>query len=313
MRIGIDVMGGDYAPEATVLGAILALKELTTDDKLVLIGDERRIQSILELEHVASSRFDIVHTEVIIEMGDHPAKAWALKTNSSISIGYKLLKNGEIDGLASAGNTGAMLIGLRYTVKVIEGIIRPAIASSIPTVEDKPAILLDVGINPDCRPDVLFQYAILGSLYAEHVWNTENPRVGLLNIGFEETKGNLVSKSAYELMKGTKEFNFIGNVEGNDFFSNEKADVIVCDGFVGNVVLKEAEAFYTMVRKRKIKDEFFERFNFENYGGTPVLGVNSNVVIGHGISNDIAIKNMILFTKSIINAKLTDRIKEAFK
>jgi len=313
MRIGIDVMGGDYAPEATVLGAILALKELTPDDKLVLIGDEKRIQSILEREHVASSRFDIVHTEVFIEMGAHPAKAWALKTNSSISIGYKLLKNGEIDGLASAGNTGAMLIGLRYTVKVIEGIIRPAIASSIPTVEGKPSILLDVGINPDCRPDVLFQYAILGSLYAEHVWNTENPRVGLLNIGLEETKGNLVSKSAYELMKGTKEFNFIGNVEGNDFFSNEKADVIVCDGFVGNVVLKEAEAFYTMVKKRKIKDEFFERFNFENYGGTPVLGVNSNVVIGHGISNDIAIKNMILYTKSVINAKLTDRIKEAFK
>jgi len=313
MRIGIDVMGGDYAPEATVLGAILALKELTPDDKLVLIGDERRIQSILEREHVASSGFDIVHTEVFIKMGDHPAKAWALKTNSSISIGYKLLKNGEIDGLASAGNTGAMLIGLRYTVKVIEGIIRPAIASLIPTVEGKPVILLDVGINPDCRPDVLFQYAILGSLYAEHVWNTENPKVGLLNIGLEETKGNLVSKSAYELMKGTKEFNFIGNVEGNDFFSNEKADVIVCDGFVGNVVLKEAEAFYTMVRKRKIKDEFFERFNFENYGGTPVLGVNSNIVIGHGISNDIAIKSMILYTKSVINAKLTDRIKEAFK
>lgn len=313
MRIGIDVMGGDYAPEATVLGAILALKELTPDDKLVLIGDERRIQSILEREHVASSGFDIVHTEVFIKMGDHPAKAWALKTNSSISIGYKLLKNGEIDGLASAGNTGAMLIGLRYTVKVIEGIIRPAIASLIPTVEGKPVILLDVGINPDCRPDVLFQYAILGSLYAEHVWNTENPKVGLLNIGLEETKGNLVSKSAYELMKGTKEFNFIGNVEGNDFFSNEKVDVIVCDGFVGNVVLKEAEAFYTMVRKRKIKDEFFERFNFENYGGTPVLGVNSNIVIGHGISNDIAIKSMILYTKSVINAKLTDRIKEAFK
>jgi glycerol-3-phosphate acyltransferase PlsX len=313
MRIGIDIMGGDYAPEVTVLGAILALKEITDNDRLVLIGDERWIHKILNREDTDPCVFDIVHTNEVIEMGDHPAKSYAQKTNSSISIGYELLKNNEIEGFASAGNTGAMLVGLRYTVKVIPGIIRPTIASSIPTVEGKPTIFLDVGINPDCRPDVLYQYAILGSLYAEHVWDIDNPRVGLLNIGSEETKGNLVSRSTYELMKGTRDFNFIGNIEGNDFFSNEKADVVVCDGFVGNVILKEAEAFYTMVKSRKIKDEFFERFNFENYGGTPILGINSNVVIGHGISNEIAIKNMILHTRGVIHAKLTDKIKEVFK
>jgi glycerol-3-phosphate acyltransferase PlsX len=171
---------------------------------------------------------------------------------------------------------------------------------------------LDVGINVDCKPDVLYQYAILGSLYAQNVYNIDNPRVGLLNIGSEEEKGNLLSKTTFQAMKGTTEFNFIGNVEGNDFFT-ENVDVIVCDGFVGNVLLKQAEAFYRLIRKRHIVDDFFEKFNFENYGGTPVLGVNAPVIIGHGISNEKAIKNMIIHAREVVHANLPDKIKHAFK
>jgi len=246
-------------------------------------------------------------------MGDHPAKSFAQKPNSSIVIGYRMLKAGEIDGFASAGNTGAMLVGIGFTVKGIPGIIRPAIATIVPTLSGGANILLDVGINPDSRPDVLYQHGILGSLYAEHVLNIDNPRVGLLNIGAEESKGNLVVKSTYELMKGSTDFNFIGNVEGNDFFNDKKVDVIVCDGFVGNVVLKAVEAFYAMIKQRKVEDPFFDRFNFEIYGGTPILGINANVVIGHGISNNVAIMNMILQTREVIEANLIEKIKAFFK
>jgi glycerol-3-phosphate acyltransferase PlsX len=159
---------------------------------------------------------------------------------------------------------------------------------------------------------VLYQFAVLGSLFAEHVYKIKNPKVALLNIGEEPEKGNLVSQAAHALMKDSKDFNFIGNVEGRDVF-NDAADVIVCDGFTGNVVLKQAEAFYTMIRKRKIRDEYFDRFNYEIYGGTPVLGINSTVMIGHGISSDIAVKNMLLLCRDIANANLTEKIKSVFQ
>lgn len=313
MRIGLDVMGGDFAPDSTVLGALEAVKEFSKDTRLVLVGDEKKIIPILEKENCDPNQFDIVNSTETIDMGDHPAKAFAKKPNSSIAVGFQLLRNGEIDGFASAGNTGAMLVGVHYIIRTIPGVIRPAITSPIPTVNGNPTVLLDVGINPDCRPDVLYQYGILGSFYAKHVWKINNPRVGLLNIGSEESKGNLVVKSTHELMKDTNDFNFIGNIEGNDFFRNYKADVIVCDGFVGNVVLKVAEAFYSMIIKRGIKDKFFEKFNFINYGGTPILGINSDVIIGHGISNSVAIKNMILHTKGVIEANLIGKFKKVFK
>lgn len=312
MRIGIDIMGGDYAPDATVLGAILARNELPVTCTIVLIGDQSKILQLLEQENADPALFEIVHSDEIIEMGEHPAKAFSKKPNSSIAIGFQMLSTGQLDGFASAGNTGAMLVGSMYTVKVIPGIIRPCISSVMPRLTGGDTILLDVGINADCRPDVLYQYAILGSIYAEFVHGIKNPKVGLLNIGSEEEKGNLLSRSAYELMKNSKDFNFIGNVEGNDFFG-DKADVIVTDGFTGNVVLKEAEAFYTLIRKRKIEDEYFNRFNFEIYGGTPILGINSTVIIGHGVSHDTAIKNMIIHTSEVVEAQINMKIKEAFK
>ncbi|MBI9054815.1 MAG: phosphate acyltransferase PlsX [Bacteroidales bacterium] len=313
MRIGIDIMGGDFAPEATVLGAILAQKEMSSDDRIVLFGDQEKIKEILDREKVSISNFDIVHASQVIDMHDHPTKVFTKKPDSSIAKGFKYLASGEIEGFASAGNTGAMMVGAMYTVRSIPGIIRPVITGPIPKPDGSHSILLDVGLNPDTKPDVLYQYAILGSIYAENVYNIKNPKVGLMNIGSEEEKGNLVTKSAHELMKDSSDFNFIGNIEANEIFTEGKADVIVCDGFVGNVILKEAEAFYTLYKQRKLQDEFFDKFNFENYGGTPVLGVNKNVVIGHGISNDVAIKNMILHTKSVVDANLSEKIKEAFK
>lgn len=313
MRLGLDAMGGDFAPEVTVKGAILAHKQLPSDVEIVLFGDEAIIKDLCLKESFDPKNFSIVHAPEVIGMSDHPAKAFSQKTQSSIFLGFKDLESGKIDAFASAGSTGAMMVGAMYTVKTIPGVIRPTITSPIPRMDGGYTILLDVGINPDCKPDVLYQYAVLGSLYTEYVYNIPKPRIGLLNIGAEEEKGNLLTKAAFQAMQGSKEFNFIGNVEGNDLFDYKKVDVIVCDGFVGNVLLKAAEAFYKLVRKRNIHDEFFDRFNFENYGGTPVLGVNSNVIIGHGISNDIAIKNMILHTFDVTRANLPSKIKEVFK
>ncbi|MEZ7838021.1 MAG: phosphate acyltransferase PlsX [Flavobacteriales bacterium] len=312
MRIGLDVMGGDFAPSATIKGAVLALQELENTATLVLIGDESKIKAELVLENVDSNKFEIVHAPDLIGMGEHPTKAFVKKPKSSISIGFHLMKEGLIDGFASAGNSGAMLVGAFYTIKSITGVIRPSITSILPKENGGVGLLLDVGINADCKPDVLNQFAILGSLYAEHVHGISNPKVALLNIGEEEGKGNLLTQVAYNLMKDSEEFNFVGNVEGRDLF-NESADVIVCDGFTGNIVLKQAEAFYALTKKRGIKDEYFDRFNYENYGGTAILGVNGTVMIGHGISNAKAIKNMLLHTAEVIDAKLSDKIKIAFQ
>lgn len=311
MKIGLDVMGGDYAPEVTVLGAISAYKQLHPKARLVLIGDAKAIIEICNRQQFDPSKFDIVDAPDTITMGDHPAKAFSQKTTSSIYVGYELLSAKKIDAFASAGSTGAMMVGAMMVVKSIPGILRPAIAVAPPRPDGNRNILLDVGLNPDCKPDVLYQYGLLGSLYAEFVYGMPNPRVALLNIGSEAEKGDLLTKSAHALMTNATEYNFIGNVEGHEIFS-DKADVIVCDGFVGNVLLKAAEGFRHVLKHRGVVDEFFEAFNPDNYGGTPVLGVNSNVIIGHGASNSTAIQNMILLTQEVIEADLPSKIKQYF-
>jgi glycerol-3-phosphate acyltransferase PlsX len=290
----------------------MAFKELPENTTLVLIGDREQIASVCAQHSISLDNFEIIHASQQIGMGEYPIKAFAQKTDSSIVVGFKLLREGNIDSFASAGNTGAMLVGAMQVIKSVPGIIRPAIAASIPRMSDKPTLLLDVGINPDCRPDVLYQYAVIGKIYARDIFGIAEPRIGLLNIGSEEEKGNLLTKATFQAMKDSSDFAFYGNVEGNDIFG-EKVDVIVCDGFVGNVMLKEAEAFYSLIRKRKIQDPFFEKFNFVNYGGTPVLGVNAPVIIAHGISNDIAVKNMILHSIEVVKADITSKIKDAFK
>ena len=310
MVVGIDIFGGDFAPEATVKGAILAYKDFGPEDSLVLIGDKTQIESICNQENFDSQKFQIVHTTDYIGMDEYPAKAFSQKPNASIVLGYKLLQSSKIDGFASAGNTGAMLVGGMHIVKSIPGIIRPSIAAPIPRKNKKPIILLDVGLNADCKPDVLYQYGILGSLYSERVYKVENPKVGLFNIGQEEEKGNLLTKAAYQAMKGTKDFNFIGNIEGTKIFSDE-ADVLVCDGFVGNSILKVAEAFFEQFKSTTDDQEYSQQFNFEQHGGTPILGINKTAVIGHGISNDTAIKNMIHLTLNVAKAKLPQQIETA--
>ena len=312
MRIAIDISGGDFAPSANMLGAILAQKELPSEVRLVLIGREEEILETLAQEDFDPELFDIVHAPDIITMHDHPTRAIPQKPQSSISLGFQLLANKQIQSFASTGNTGAMLVGSIYKVNSIPGVIRPCITSLLPNIDGGSSLILDVGSNADCKPDVLYQFAILGSLYAKNVLQIEAPKVALLNIGEEESKGNLLTQSTYKLMDGSDDFNFIGNIEGRDIFTG-KADVVVCDGFTGNVVLKEAEGLYTLMKKRGIHDEYFDRFNYENYGGTPILGVNSDVIIGHGISNDIAVKNMLIHAYDVASSELTKKIKEAFK
>ncbi|MDE6865418.1 MAG: phosphate acyltransferase, partial [Alistipes sp.] len=242
-----------------------------------------------------------------------PAQAVQPKPDSSIVVGFGYLAKGAIDGFASAGSTGAMMVGSMYAVKPIEGVIRPTISSLIPTIAGRPALLLDVGLNVDCKPEVLAQYGLIGSVYAESVLGIERPRVAVLNIGEEEAKGNAQSKATHELLKTETRINFVGNVEGSHIFSGKVADVIVCDGFVGNTVLKMAEGLYRINRATGVENPFWEAMNYENIGGTPVLGVNAPVVIGHGCSSPKAICSMIRSTEQCIRAGLTERLQRAFK
>ncbi len=311
MKIGVDVMGGDFAPDAIIEGAADSLKHLSADETIVLLGDEKSITRKLDEMKIPLSSFGIVPTTQVIEMGDHPAKAFPQKEDSSIAVGYMMLKKGLLDGFCSAGNTGAMLVGASYTVNVIPGVLRPALATILPCIDGRDSVILDIGLNPDCKPEVLVQYGILGSLYARFVLEIENPTVGLLNIGAEAGKGSSTVKAAYELMKEHPGLNFEGNVEGHALFHENITDVVVCDGFTGNIVLKEAEAIYSITKKINISHPFLDRLNFENIGGTPIVGVNANVVIGHGISKRKAVKNMILQTRAVVKANLAQKIIEA--
>ncbi|MAW20915.1 MAG: phosphate--acyl-ACP acyltransferase [Flavobacteriales bacterium] len=308
MRIGIDIMGGDYAPKKTIHGAILALKETPKDVKIVLFGEKTEILNELKKHNCSPNNFEIIDCSQVITMEENPTKAFRSKADSSIAKGFIALSEGKIDGFASAGNTGAMFVGGFYSVKAIAGIIRPAISTLMPREDGGVTVLLDVGANADCKPDILYQFGILGSLFSEHICNVKKPKVGLLNLGKEKSKGNMLTQAAYSMMLNNPDYNFVGNIEGTDIFDSD-IDVIVCDGFTGNIVLKEAEGIFKLMSKRGLLDEYFKRFNYENYGGTPILGLNKTVIIGHGISNEIAIKNMIILTKEIVETDLASKIK----
>lgn len=303
-------MGGDFAPVAALEGALLAQKELSPNDRITLIGHESTIRTFLVEKGCDATAFDIVHAADVIEMSEHPTKAMARKPEASINIGFGLLKHKKIDAFASAGNSGAMLVGSIFSINTIQGIIRPCSTAVIPQEDGGYSLLVDIGTNPDAKPDLMYQLGMIGSIYVKSVYNVENPRVALLNIGHEEEKGNLTTQAAYQLMKGNKDFNFTGNLESRDLLRN-KADVIVCDGFTGNIVLKLIESFYRIMSKRGLLDSYFSRMNYENYGGTPILGVQGTVIMGHGISNDKAIKNMILLARDVYQAKVSSKIKHA--
>ncbi len=311
MNIGIDMMGGDYAPSEAGKGLHLFLSQNHIGAKIVCIGDESIIHSLLQ-EHKIHSSVQIVHAPEIIGYHEHPTKALKEKQQSSIAIGFHLLSTGTIDAFISAGNTGAMLVGAMFTIKPIEGIQRPTIATIIPKLNGGTGLLLDVGLNADCKPENLNQFAILGNLYAQTILGIQHPTTGLLNIGEEEGKGNILAQATFPLLKENQQISFIGNIEGRDFF-NDKADVIVCDGFTGNIILKMAESIYDIAEQRELHhDAYYNRFHYQNYGGTPVLGVAKPVIIGHGISNDIAFKNMLLLAEKMIESDLCGKIKESF-
>lgn len=306
-------MGSDHGPVVPIRAAVMAARELPEEVRLVLIGDQATITEGLRAEGADPAAFDIVPSADDITMEDNPTRALQTKQRSSIAIGFHLLKEGKIDAFASTGNTGAMLVGAMFSVKAIPGVIRPCITSIVPKENGHYGLLLDVGANADCKPEVLYQFGLLGALLAKHVYRIADPKVALLNIGEEAKKGNLVTQAAHELMRENGgAFTFVGNVEGRDLF-NDKADVIVCDGFTGNIVLKAVEAFHELLKQRGVHEPFFDRFDYENYGGLPVLGVNGNVIIGHGISNEATIKNMVLFTRQVVESRLNERIREAFQ
>ncbi|MEN8225447.1 MAG: phosphate acyltransferase PlsX [Bacteroidota bacterium] len=308
MNIGLDIMGGDHAPDATLDGVILAREILHDTDHLVLFGDKELIKTKLKDKNVNPDEFTIIDAPDVIGMSEKPIKAFTQKPKSSIAVGFHFLKEGKIDAFASAGNSGAMVVGSMYSTEMIEGVLRPCTAVVIPKENGGNSFLLDVGTNPDPKPEMMVQFGILGSYFAKYVYKLENPRVGLLNIGEEEEKGNILSQAAHKLMKESPNLNFVGNVEGRDILLNS-ADVVVTDGFTGNVLLKQLESLYHLLKRRNLYDDFVERMNYENFGGTPILGIKSTVIVGHGISNDNAIKNMILLTKNVHEAKLSDKIR----
>ena len=311
MRIGLDVSGGDFAPTANLDGVFLAMQELP-ESIFFLFGDQEQITKHKSFDNLDLERIKVVNAPQTISYNDHPARAVLKKPKSSIAVGLNYLSTRKIDVFSSTGNTGAMLVGSIYKSTTIPGVVRPCITSTLPTINGDKTVLLDVGSNADCKADVLCQFAVLGSIYAKHVFSKKRPKVALLNIGEEESKGNLLTIAAHELLKTQDDIYFIGNLEGRDIFSG-KADVIVCDGFTGNIVLKQAEGIFSLMKKRGIKDEYFDSFNYENYGGTPILGIRGNVIIGHGISNDIAIKNMLLHSYEVASSGLAKKIKKAFK
>ena len=312
MNIAIDVMGGDYAPEAVIDGIIQAIPSLTNKEGILAIGPKEIIDQLLAERHCTSDQIRVIHAEEVIEMGEHPTRALSQKPNSSIGIGFALLKEGKADVFASAGNTGAMMVGSLFSVKTIEGIQRPAIAGFVPQVNGKYAVMLDIGANADCKPEMLEQWGLLGSVYFEATTGQSNPRVGLMNIGEEEGKGSILAQATHALLKENKQLNFIGNIEGKDLFRN-KADVIVTDGFTGNIVLKMGESIYNIMKEQGMMNDFVENTNYENYGGSPIIGINGNVIIAHGASSPKAIKNMIKLCKSVVESNVCQKIKVAIE
>lgn len=304
-------MGGDYAPENVILGVIDAYSHLDSETKIFLVGDQEKITEVCRHYGLDSGNFVVIHASQTIGMGEHPVKSYLQKSDSSINVGFNKLLEGEIDAFASAGSTGAMLIGCVRTLKTLKGLLRPCISAQIPLANGKNMLILDVGLNTESKPKMLYQFGIIGSIYAKTMMGIANPRVALLNIGEEREKGTLVAQEAYKMMEASEELNFVGNMEANSLFNGGIADVLVTDGFVGNVCLKQTESMYEMFSKLGVNHPFLSRFNYEYYGGTPVLGVTAPVVIGHGASTPLAIRNMILEAEKSVKNRLVERVQDA--
>ncbi len=311
MNIAVDAMGGDFAPEAVVDGVELAVKELGNSATITLIGDKEAIDKIVQSKNYTLENVTIVHTTDVIGMHEHPTRAFSQKPNSSIGVGFKLLKEKQAQAFCSAGNTGAMMVGSLFTLRTFGTLQRPPIAGFFPLKNGKYSLMLDIGANADCKPEVLVQFAELGSLYARFALGIENPKVGLLNIGEEETKGSAVVQATHQLLKDDRKIIFVGNIEGRDLFDG-KADVVVTEGFTGNVIFKMGESLYEYAHEQGINDQLINRMNYEVVGGSPIIGVRGNVIVAHGISSPTAIKNMILLAKQQIAADVVGKISDVF-
>lgn len=305
-------MGGDFAPQAIVEGAINAVQFLPENAQIILVGKQPIITALLQKYGYEGTQIEVVHADDVIDMSEHPTKALSQKPNSSIGIGFKLLKDKQLDVFCSAGNTGAMHVGALFSIRAIEGVMRPCIAGFVPQLNGQYAVVLDIGANADCKPEVLAQFGEIGSIFAQHTFGTAQPRVALMNIGEEDQKGSLVVQAAHQLLKANKKINFIGNIEGSELFSNT-ADVIVTDGFTGNILFKLGESLYEIASRRGLKDDFFDKTNYEAIGGSPVVGVNGNVMIAHGKSTALAIQNMISWAVRQVEANAYLKIAQAFK
>ena len=309
MKIGIDAMGGDFAPAECVKAVVTEANREDNELHFFLFGEEDSLKLYAtELNH---PNISIIHTGDSIGMAEHATKAVASKKDSSINVGMLYLSEDKIDAFLSAGNTGAMIVSALYQIKTIQGIDRPALSSVLPQQSGITGVLLDVGANSDLKPETLAKFAVLGSEYAKAVYGIKNPRVGLVNIGAEEEKGNILTKATFPLLKEKKGINFIGNVEGRDLF-NDLVDVAVCDGFTGNVIVKTCEGFFYNLLKRGVQDDFLTKFNFEHYGGTPILGVKKPVIIGHGITKEKTFLNMIKLSKNVVESDLIYKIEQSF-
>ena len=329
MKIVLDAMGGDHAPEETVKGAIEAINELGI--KVILVGSEEILKKELKKYDYDEKTIEIVAAEEVIEMGEHPGTAIRKKKKSSIVIGTKLVKEGNGEAFVSAGNTGAVMASSLFGYGRISGIDRPAIGSVMPTLKGI-SLIVDAGANADCKPQQLVQFAIMGQIYAERILGIDKPRIGLLNIGEEEAKGNELSVEAHKLLKKEKNLkNFIGNIEGRDI-TEGKADVVVCDGFVGNVVLKFAEGLakgmFSMIKHQMTSNlrskmgaalvkpsltDLKKKLDYSEYGGAPLLGTKHITIISHGSSDAKAIKNALRVAKECIEFRVIGAISDSIE
>ncbi len=321
--IALDAMGGDSAPRAEVEGAILAAREL--DVRVLLVGIEATVRQELARQKAKSLPIDVVNATEVVTMNDSPSQAFRRKKDSSVHVAAKLVRSGQADGMVSAGNTGAVMTIARFILGTLPSVDRPALAAAMPTAKGTPVVLLDVGANVDSKPEQIEQFAVMGEIYYRAIFGTKRPRVGLLSIGEEEMKGNELTREASNLIKQTS-LNFIGNVEGRDVYAGV-VDVIVCDGFIGNIALKISEGLVEHVGgmlKKAIKsrlssqlgyvlaksafDDFRKKTDYAEYGGAPLLGVRGTAVIGHGRSNGNAIKNAIRVAAGLCRSKANETI-----
>jgi phosphate acyltransferase len=309
MRIALSAIGSNPAPEISVEGAGLAIKELPSTAEIMLIGDENIIKPLLDKHNLNLANIKVIHASEEVLAGEHPTKALQ-KPNSDISIGFNLIKNKQADAFCCTGNIAAMNLCASYITKTFPRIIRPAMAGFIPKANGY-TIILDAGANTDCKPDVLQQFSRIGSVFAKNMFGLDNPRIALLNLGKEEQNAAMPTEAAAQLIATFEKVNFTGYIQAHDLFS-DKADVVICDGFVGNTIIKMAESFYPLMKERNLTDEFIERFNYEIMGFKPILGINGNVITGKPASSSLAVKNMLHLSFRMAGAKIHSRIKEAF-